>query len=1264
MAILTAGNDAIDMREPDWGLTPVGDASAFLDAFDPVRTDVIENTATSFTYNSYDSRNNLVILKGTGNVPLGSLNSLTVEVPLYSVRLIYSGSMIIDPWGNISGSITGISAYLTSDNRLLGQMTGINVPWDSSDLDSLTNPVILGGSDTLTGSPQADYLLGFGGDDLLQGMGGNDNLEGWGGRDTLDGGPGADTMAGGNGDDLYWVDNPGDVVTEKQLPGREWDTQRVSVSTNGMQANYFSSAPSISGDGRYVAFISGASNLVEGDTNYFTDIFRKDTQTGEVLRVNVSATGTQADSSSDSPSISADGRYVAFASNADNLIAGDANVSRQGIFVKDLATGEVMLANWPGVSANAGSYQPALSGNGRFVAFESDATNLVDGDVNGARDIFVRNLDLDASPQPINPGNILVMLENNIVGEYTRTGSLVQQFSVPVVNTWDLQRLDAVVDDHGRVHFYNGSYSPYLTTYDSETARFENHTFPGWNGSGGGIGLFADAVYVTDEAVSHDASGIIRFSLTDFSAQRFAEGQSYQDLTVGLDGFLYALNDSQPATTIDVYDPVSQLLVKTINLSGDLRGADIRGIAVNTAGLIYGYGAGWNGTIYKFDSNGAILSSLQVGPNLSDIDISAQGELITADWFRNVYTTTTDLAGYSSFSVTVGDSYMPHVAFTDAAPEPTSPAPSPSILCASTSAAGAPANGNSFNPAISADGRYVTFESIATNLVAGDGNGTKDIFVKDLQTGAIWCVSTDAQGAFGNGTSSSPDITADGRYVVFESSAPNLVPGDSNGAIDVFIKDIQTGAIRRVSSDALGAGGNAQSDSARISADGHFVTFRSAATNLVPDDTNGRTDIFVKDLLTGEIQLLTGNASGAQTLVDSYRPDLTSDGRKIAYESGASNLVSGDSNNAVDVFLVTNTLGLPSTGFDRVLASISYTLPDAVESLQLTGSLAINGTGNALDNTLVGNAGANRLTGGAGNDTLDGGAGLDTALFSGSKAVYTLTRTSSGMTAASAADGTDALINIERLQFTDKTLAFDLDGNAGQAYRLYQAAFDRVPDQGGLGYWIDQMDSGTGLSQVATGFINSAEFKALYGNNPSNAEFVTLLYDNVLHRAPDTGGYDFWMNELSHGVSREQVLTGFSESTENKVALMAFDMDGNMGKDYRLYQAAFDRQPDVSGLDYWYHQMNSGVTLQQVASGFINSAEFKALYGNNPSNAEFVTLLYDNVLHRAPDTGGFNFWMNDLDQGTSREQVLIGFSESLENQLSLVGIVQTGIEFI
>ena len=1371
MAFLTSGNDAIDMREPDWGLDAVGDATAYLDTFYPVRTVVIEETATSFTFHSYDSQNNLIILKGTGNIPLGALNALTLEVPLYSVRFTYSGNLNIDAWGNISGSITGISAFLISENRLLGQMTGIQVPWDSSDLDGLTDPVILGGSDTLSGSPQADYLLGFGGNDLLQGMGGNDSLEGGGGSDSLEGGPGADVLAGGDGDDLYWVDNPDDIVTEKQLLRNEWETQRLSVSTNGTQTTADSLAPSISGDGRYVAFVSSDSTLVVGDTNFITDIFRKDTQTGEVLRVNVSAIGTQADSASDAPSISADGRYVAFASNAGNLIAGDANFQTTDIFVKDLATGEVMLANWQGVSANAGSYEPALSGNGRLVAFESDATNLVGGDANGVRDIFVRNLDLDASPRPITPGNILVMLENGIACEYTRTGSLVQQLNVPVADTVGGASMlrDAVVDDHGRAHFYNGTFGPYLTTYDSETARYENHTFPGWNTVGnvthGGIGYFADAVYVTDQNLS-DASGIVRFSLTDFSAQRFAEGQSYQDLNVGLDGLLYALHDGYPATSIDVYHPVSQLLVKTIHLSGDMYAADIRGIAVDPDGLIYG--AGWNGTIYKFDSSGAILGSLQVAGNLSDIDISAQGELIAADWSRNVYTTSTDLAGFSSFSVTVGSAYTMHVAFTDAAPQPTPTTAGPSILSASKNAAGAPANGNSFNPAISVDGRYVAFESDATNLVAGDSNGARDIFVKDLQTGAIWCASTNAQGVAGNGASSSADISADGRYVAFQSDAPNLVPGDTNGITDVFVKDIQTGALWRVSTNALGTGGDAASTMARISADGRFVAFESAATNLVPDDTNFHTDIFVKDLLTGEVQLLTGNASGAQALLDSYRPDLTSDGRKIVYQSWASNLVSGDSNNASDVYLVTNTLGLPSTGFDRVLASTSYSLPDAVELLQLTGSQAINGTGNSLDNQLVGNAGANRLTGGPGNDTLDGGAGLDHGAYGSRHAAYSLAAAGSGWSVGGP-DGADTLTGIERLDFSDAHLGLDVDANAGQIYRLYKAAFARSPDLGGLGGWIAGMDNGSvSLEQAASGFIASAEFQSLYGASPSHSQFITSLYLNVMGRAPDAGGLGYWVNQLASNLqSRAQVLVAFSESPENKTKTaalvangivyadaaqaagpargqlwsgtsamdtligsvgadtfnggagndsinggagidislyggnrsthtvtrtangltvsggsdgtdtlvnverlkfadiaLAFDLNGNAGQTYRLYQAAFDRTPDTPGLSDWIRGMDAGMSLKTVASGFIGSAEFQSLYGANPSNTQFINLLYANVLNRAPDQAGYDYWLDEMARGMTRELVLIGFSESVENQAAVLPAIQGGIGYV
>lgn len=315
---------------------------------------------------------------------------------------------------------------------------------------------------------------------------------------------------------------------------------------------------------------------------------------------------------------------------------------------------------------------------------------------------------------------------------------------------------------------------------------------------------------------------------------------------------------------------------------------------------------------------------------------------------------------------------------------------------------------------------------------------------------------------------------------------------------------------------------------------------------------------------------------------------------------------------------------------------------------------------------IYGNSFNNTLRGYGGNDVIDGGNGLDTVVFSSSRSNYTIARTSTGYIVAdqTGADGTETLNSIERLKFNDKTVAFDIDGTAGQVYRLYQAAFNRVPDKSGLGSWIKGMDGGMTLSEVTSGFINSAEFKSLYGTNSTNDQFIKAIYSNVLHRAPDAAGYDDWMNGLANGMSREQVLTGFSESTENKMALMAFNMDGHMGQVYRLYQAALNRKPDVGGVGSWTQGMDNGMTIDQVANGFINSAEFKALYGSNPTGTQFLTLLYNNVLHRAPDTTGYNNWLNGLAQGMTHEQALIGFSQSAENNLSLVGIVQMGIEYV
>jgi Tol biopolymer transport system component len=169
-------------------------------------------------------------------------------------------------------------------------------------------------------------------------------------------------------------------------------TSRVSVSTAGAQANGHSLAASISVNGRYVAFYSSATNLVARDTNGRRDVFRRDTQTGKTTRISVSSSGQQANGESFGPSIAPDGRYVAFYSDASNLVAGDTN-NADDIFVRDNQTGATtrVSVTTAGDQAEGGSYSPSISADGRYVAFLSDATNLVAGDTNRLRDVFVHD---------------------------------------------------------------------------------------------------------------------------------------------------------------------------------------------------------------------------------------------------------------------------------------------------------------------------------------------------------------------------------------------------------------------------------------------------------------------------------------------------------------------------------------------------------------------------------------------------------------------------------------------------------------------------------------------------------------------------------------------------------------------------------------------------------------------------------------------------------------------------------------------------------
>jgi len=197
----------------------------------------------------------------------------------------------------------------------------------------------------------------------------------------------------------------------------------------------------------------------------------------------------------------------------------------------------------------------------------------------------------------------------------------------------------------------------------------------------------------------------------------------------------------------------------------------------------------------------------------------------------------------------------------------------------------------------------VAFDSYADNLVSGDTNSTGDVFVHDRQTGQTARVSIASDGSQGTSSSESSSISADGRYVSFHTDADNLVSGDTNDSDDVFVHDRQTGTITRVSVASDGGQGDHNSWSASISGDGFFVAFVSDATNLVNGDTNSESDIFVHDRQTGETTLVSVASDGTQENSSSRYPSLSADGRYVVFDSGADNLVSGDTNSALDVFV-------------------------------------------------------------------------------------------------------------------------------------------------------------------------------------------------------------------------------------------------------------------------------------------------------------------------------------------------------------------------
>jgi len=272
------------------------------------------------------------------------------------------------------------------------------------------------------------------------------------------------------------------------------------------------------------------------------------------------------------------------------------------------------------------------------------------------------------------------------------------------------------------------------------------------------------------------------------------------------------------------------------------------------------------------------------------------------------------------------------------------------------------------------------------------------------------------------------------------------------------------------------------------------------------------------------------SVGGVMNSFDEYYTD----GSYFRMENGS---LAVDGNTQLDETLLANPANF--TGDDV----INISLPAVIHSDWTVAA----GDGN--DNvTIKGGGESLSVDAGNGNDVItlgddghdiDGGAGFDKVILKGPHTAYTVASNSNGGFDVQTSDNVfDVLSNVERLQFSDATMALDISGTGGQAYRIYQAAFNRTPDSTGLGFWINAMDHGASLKAVADGFVHSDEFSSIYGAAPSNTDIVNRFYQNVLHRAGDAGGIAFWVGKLdSHEASVAEVLTGFSESTENQTAL-------------------------------------------------------------------------------------------------------------------------------
>ncbi len=577
------------------------------------------------------------------------------------------------------------------------------------------------------------------------------------------------------------TNNASDVFVRDLLNGT---TMAASTSLYGGTANGVSRNSVMTSDGRYVAFVSAATNLVAGDTNKITDVFVRDLLSSTTMLVSVGATSTNSTvltSSSESPVITPDGRYVAFSSTATNLIPGVTTAGE--IYIRDLTTAQTKRASINARStaysllgtSNVVSYCPSISSDGNFVAFET-ASNPPSFDVNGL--ILRQNMQTS--------GTDIVSANANV------TSAPLGDF-YPLNMTPDGRFIAFVANVAGNSPTMNTA----IYLWDAQT------------GTNTLVSVNRDSGLVSD--------GICSSPLVSSNGQFVAfVGSGTNLVTNSLAGEFHVYVRDQQAGVTKLVD-------------GDTNGV---GVGVSPA------------TFPDLSADGQFVVFDCVSGNLVPSDRNHAEDVFV----RDTVAETTELISV---------------------PDPTLSSYSP--------------NGTSgFYPgSVSADGRYVAFSSDADDLIPGDTNGQRNVFVHDLLLGTNVLVSADTNGVAASGFSFEPAISGDGRYVAFSSYANNLIAGDANITQDVFLRDLQmeTTMLVSVSLDGIHPG-NSNSFSPAISGDGRYVLFHSKASNLAAGSFgSGIENLFLRDMQQGTNYALTQATSGTGVPLAAMTPD----GRFVVY---------------------------------------------------------------------------------------------------------------------------------------------------------------------------------------------------------------------------------------------------------------------------------------------------------------------------------------------------------------------------------------------